>query len=200
MNNPRQVYELMDNYMINNTSQNLDNIFNHIRQHNLNPSDFLVYAVARTNKRVVEALFDIAQKNGLNLKNMANITFGDYGDTVLSEALLNGDLQESKKIIRILLENGANPNLETDGRMNFFKVIYEDEMNSADLPYRMTFLQNVRNMLTNKFQHNCPRQHLRFRRAGQAPRGIGIKKQTKKNPRATFWRFWPIVPGFARIL
>ena len=75
----------MDQYMRNKNNQNFDSIFNLIRQDRLDPSRLIFYAVRNTNKRVVEGLFDIARKNGLNLKNMANGTYGGYGDTVLSD-------------------------------------------------------------------------------------------------------------------
>ena len=57
--------------------------------------------------------------------------------------------------------------------------IYEDENNFPHDRDYMAFLQRVRDML-NEFQFNCPVAYQRFRRAGQAPRGVG-KKKTKKN-------------------
>ena len=76
----------MDQYMRTKKSQDFDSILNQIRQNELDPSRLLFYAVRNTNKRVVEGLLDIARKNGLNLENMANGTYGGYGETVLSDA------------------------------------------------------------------------------------------------------------------
>ena len=174
----RQIYRLMDQYMENKTDINFDNIFNQIRRNDIDPRELIFYAVSKTDARVVEALFDVAKKQNYNLEDMANRTYGDYGDTVLSETLLNENLQASEEIIRVLLDNGANPNLEIDG-LHFFYHIYEDEMNSGDSPYRMAFLQRVRDMLSD-FEFNCPPNYQRFRRANQAPHGVAKKTQTKK--------------------
>ena len=162
--------------MITKDTQDFDNIFHQIREDELDPPDLIFFAVGFTDKRVVEGLFDIAKKKGLNLKDMAN---GDYVINLLNEALKNKNIQASEEIIRVLLENKANPNLEVDG-YNFFRAIYEMEINLYNKPDSMAFLQRVRDML-NKFEYNCPVAYQRFRRAGQAPRGIGKKKQTKKN-------------------
>ena len=168
---------LMNYYMITKNSEDFDNIFHQIREDELNPPDLIFFAVGFTDKRVVEGLFDIAKKKGLNLKDMAN---GDYVDNLLSEALKNENRQASEEIIRVLLENRANPNLEIDG-YNFFRTIYEMEINLYNKPDSMAFLQRVRDML-NKFEYNCPFAYKRFRRADQAPRGVG-KTQTKKKHR-----------------
>lgn len=179
MAQPEAIYRLMDQYMINRNNQNFDSIFDQIRIDELDPPDLIFYAVRKTNKRVVEGLFDIARKNGFNLVNMANGTYGGYGDTVLSDALTNENRQASEEIIRVLLKNGANPNKEADG-LHFYWHIKEAEQDFPDDRDYMAFLQRVRDML-NEFQFNCPDVYQRFRRAGQAPRGIGKKKQTKKN-------------------
>ena len=172
--------------MRNRNNQNFDRIFDLIRQGRLDPSCLLFYALRKTNKRVVHGLFDIARKNGLNLENMANGTYGGYGDTVLSDALTNRNRQASEEIIRVLLKNGANPNKEADG-LHFYWHIYQAEQEFPDNPHYMAFLQRVRDILDD-FQFNCPVSYQRFRyRSGlhihgalQAAQGIGKKNKPRK--------------------
>ena len=204
--NRQQILEVngaINRYMQNKNDMNFDRIFNEIREYNLDPARFIMHACSNTTARVVEGLLDLVRKNaameaereGVNVEAAAkravtaaaNMTTNDgYGETPLVATLQNPDTQQIEEIVRVLVEHGANPNLETDDRENFFHAIYEDEMNSDDLPGRMAMLQRIRDFLNEK-QFNSPRIYQRFRpqaaaaavqQAAAAP--IGGKKKKKK--------------------
>ena len=202
--NRQQVLEVngaINRYMQNKNNANFDRIFNEIRQYNLDPARFIMHACSNTTARVVDGLLDLVRKNaaleaereGGNVEAAAkravtaavNMTTDDgYGETPLVASLQNPDTQQIEEIVRVLVEHGANPNLETDDRENFFNAIYEDEMNSGDLPGRMAMLQRIRDFLNEK-QFNSPRIYQRFRpQAAAAPQAqaapIGGKKKKMK--------------------
>ena len=209
--NRQQVLEVqaaINRYMRNKNDTNFDRIFNEIREYELDPARFMLRASSDTNARVVDGLLDLvrkraameAEREGVNVEAAvkravtaaANISPDDvYGETPLVASLINNNTQEREKIVRILLEHGADPNLTTDGRENFFNAIYEDEMNSDDLPERMASLQRIRDLLNEK-QFNSPPQFMRFRpQAAAAPQAAAVpqandniiggkKKKTKR--------------------
>jgi hypothetical protein len=200
--NRQQILEVngaINRYMQNKNDANFDRIFNEIREYNLDPARFIMHACSNTTARVVDGLLDLVRKNaameaereGVNVEAAAkravtaavNMTTNDgYGETPLVASLQNPDTQQIEDIVRVLVEHGANPNLETDDRENFFNAIYEDEMNSGDLPGRMAMLQRIRDLL-NKKQFNSPRIYQRFRPQAQAaPQAgpIGGKKKKMK--------------------
>jgi len=186
--NRQQVLEVqgaMDTYMRIKNDTNFDRIFNKIREYNLDPARFMLLASSETTARVVEALLDLVRKRaaleaerlGIDIeaaakqaeKIAANYTTGN-GETPLVEALKNPNTEEIEKIVKLLLENGADPNNERRERENFFYAIYEDEMNSGDLPERMAMLQRIRDLLNDKqFQFNAPFYFQRFRPQVAAP-------------------------------
>ena len=201
--NRQQVLEVqgaINRYMQNKNDANFDHIFNEIRQYNLDPARFIMHACSNATARVVDGLLDLVRKNaameaerrGIDIeaaaleaeKIAANYTSGN-GETPLVEALKNPNTQEMEEIVKLLLENGADPNNERHERENFFYAIYEDEMNSHDLPERMASLQRIRNLLNEK-QFNCPVEFDRIqpRAPAAAPQAaaapIGGKKTKKK--------------------
>ena len=199
--NRQQVLEVqgaIDTYMQTRNDTNFDRIFNKIRDYNLDPVRFMLRASSETTARVVEALLDLvrkraaleAERRGIDIeaaaleaeKIAANYTSGN-GETPLVEALKNPNTQEMEEIVKLLLENGADPNNDRRERENFFYAIYEDEMNSHHLPERMASLQRIRNLLNEK-QFNCPVEFDRIqpRAPAAAPQAapIGGKKKKKK--------------------
>ena len=125
----------------------------------------------------IEAAALEAERRGIDIeaaaleaeKIAANYTSGN-GETPLVEALKNPNTQEMEEIVKLLLEYGADPNNDRRERENFFYAIYEDEMNSHDLPERMASLQRIRDLLHDKkFQFNAPFNFRRFRRQAAAP-------------------------------
>ena len=195
-----EVQGAINRYMQNKNDANFDRIFNEIRQYNLDPTRFIMHACSNSTARVVDGLLDLVRKNaameaereGVNVEAAAeravttavNMTSNDgYGETPLVASLQNPDTQQIEDIVRVLVEHGANPNLITDNRENFFHAIYEHEMNSGDLPGRMAMLQRIRDFLNEK-QFNSPRIYDRFRPQAQAaPQAqsapIGGKKKKK---------------------
>lgn len=209
--NRQQVLEVngaINRYMQNKNDANFDRIFNEIRQYNLDPARFIMHACSNTTARVVDGLLDLVRKNaaleaereGVNVEAAAkravtaavNMTTNDgYGETPLVASLQNPDTQQIEEIVRVLVEHGANPNLETDDRENFFNAIYEDEMNSGDLPGRMAMLQRIRDFLNEK-QFNSPRIYQRFRpqaaAAVQQAQAAAIGGKKKKMKTAKKWK------------
>ena len=194
-----EVKGAIDTYMQTRNDTNFDRIFNKIRDYNLDPTHFMLRASSETTARVVEALLDSvrkraaleaerrridieaaaleAERRGNDIeaaaleaeKIAANYTSGN-GETPLVEALKNPNTQEMEEIVKLLLEYGADPNNDRRERENFFYAIYEDEMNSHDLPERMASLQRIRDLLHDKkFQFNAPFNFRRFRRQAAAP-------------------------------
>jgi hypothetical protein len=180
--NRQQVIEVqgaINLYRDNKNDTNFDSIFNKIREYNLDPAQFMLHVSSQTTARVVEAMLDLvrkraaleAEREGVNIEdavreavtNAANYTTGNE-ETPLVEALINPNTKEIEKIVKLLLEKGADPNNDRRERENFFHAIYEDEMNSGHLPERMAMLQRIRDLLHDKqFQFNAPFYFERFR-------------------------------------
>ena len=181
---PRNVnpnIEAINAYMQNPTPENLEQTLRYMRENHVNPTTILYYALSVGNAPLIEGLFSLVGNTRQDKVNLANYYPGDsaWGETPLTTALTNPNDENIIPILEVLLKNGANPNLETDGRSNFFDSVYQDEQDSQGLgdQDRLDYLQRVRN-LVRQYNHECPERFRRHHMGGKRK-----KKKTKRKKR-----------------
>ena len=189
----RPVIQAIDTYMGNQTQENLDNVSSIIGENNEDPRRYLSYAVSVGNANLVEELIGLAGDTREERVEAANYYPRDdaWGETLLTNALTNPNDNNILPILEVLLRNGADPNLEADGRSNFFNAIYQDEQDSEALGEqdRLDYLQSVRN-LASQYNRVSPPE---FQRRVQDldPNNINIiggkkkRKRTQKKKKRT---------------